>query len=88
MNNNILTRQELIEYLTNRRLKFSFFQMDRFVFVGEDKNGTTTMMFVSSAIVAYTDKNMIVSADSFADLGSEYVNYMIMNKDLEIIYQD
>ena len=85
---NILTRKEIIEHLAFAKLKFSMYSANRFVFSGEDHDGNMVMMFVKNSSLAYVSPKTLIHVTDFSDLSVEHINFIVLNKNLEIIYQD
>lgn len=88
MNNNIITRQEVAENLSNQMLKFNFYAGNRFVFMGTDSFDNMIMMFIVNTAICYAPNNLIIRVHDFIDLDERFVNFMIIDKNLEVIYQD
>lgn len=84
---NILTREEIVEQFGYLLLEFDFFCGNTFTFSGEDKLGYHVSLFVKAPNMSFVGAKSSTSIRSALQQTKD-CRFLIMNKDLEIIYED
>jgi hypothetical protein len=84
---NAITRTEIYEQFGDLKLQFEFYSGNQFVFNGKDSFDNEVTMFVHKNHIYFTSEHSIVFIADFFDLSGKFVNFLIIDKNLNIIYQ-